>query len=281
MIEADLSDAVDALIGNVSERGYDAVVCWADEPDRLDLVVRIHKSSPKTPIILVSPNTDAGFKSLALEKGASALLPDARNLPTLVGLIEQAVLLRLAARQTLSLAAQSHELTRKVQGLAQRTLSLSDQASRILDQPIRLAPLPLLVSDVPDDAFQLVKALAKAEMFAPLPIVHSANEAIAYFTGTPPFENRVRYPLPSLILLDLQAPGSAGLDLLGWLRQQSRFKHLPVIILSGTLNQDDLKEAYGRRANSYLIKPGTFDELVEMVKAIKQYWTTLNIQPGP
>ncbi|RPH37709.1 MAG: response regulator, partial [Planctomycetota bacterium] len=68
-------------------------------------------------------------------------------------------------------------------------------------------------------------------------------------------------------------------DLLGWIRQQDRLRHLPVIMLSAALDREDIRNAYGLQANSYLIKPGTFDELVEMVKAIKLYWSSLNISP--
>lgn len=280
-LRAELTAAADDLVEKASKSGYDAVVCWADGAEQLDLVVRIRKSNPETPIVVVSPDTNAAFRTLALEKGASSLLPDARNLSTLVSLIEQAVLLKLAAQETRSLAKQNRGLSREVRELTERTSSLSRETWRRLERPFRQVPLPLLVSDDPGEAFQLVKALEKAEMAAPLPIVHSTAEAIAYFTGIPPFENRDRYPLPTLILLDLQTSGSAGLDLLSWIRQQHRFKHLPVIVLSGAMNQGDLKGTYGLEANSYLIKPGNFDELVEMVKAIKQYWSSLNIQPEP
>lgn len=277
----ELTATADALIEKASKSGYDAVVCWADGLEQLDLVVRIRKSNPETPIVVISPETDAAFRTLALEKGASSLLPDARNLSTLVALIEQAVLLKLAAQETRSLAKQSRGLSREVRELTERTSSLSRETWRRLERPFRHVPLPLLVSDDPAESFQLVNALEKAELVSPLPVVHSTDEAIAYFTGLPPFEDRGRYPLPSLVLLDLQGSGSSGLDLLSWIRQQQRFRHLPVIVLSGALNQLDLKGTYGLQANSYLIKPGNFDELVEMVKAIKQYWSSLNIQPEP
>lgn len=231
------------------EGGYDAVVCWAEGPQGLDQVVRIRGTDPGTPILLVSPETGGTFRDLALAKGATSLLPDARSLPALVGLIEQAVQGRGSPRR--------------------------------LERPFRIAPLPLLISDDPEEACLLVQAFAKAEMFAPLPLLRTAEEAIAYLTGAAPYQIRERYPLPSLILLDLKSSGIAGLGLLGWIRQQIRFRHLPVIVLSAALNPEDIRGAYGLQANSYLIKPGNFDELVEMVKAIKQYWSSLNVQLDP
>jgi CheY-like chemotaxis protein len=71
----------------------------------------------------------------------------------------------------------------------------------------------------------------------------------------------------------------SGLEVLGWIRQHDRLRHLPVIMLTANLNPEDIKGAYGLQANSYLIKPGNFDELVEMVKAINLYWSSLNIAP--
>lgn len=278
-LAAELADTADALVEKAGESGYDAVVCWAEGAEQLDLVVRLRKSNPATTIVVVSPDTDASFRTLALEKGGSSLLPDARNLPTLVGLIEQAVLLKVAARETRSLAQQTRGLTREVLELTERTGELSREARRQIDTPFRLAPLPLLVSDDADAAFQLVRAFEKAELFAPLPILRTQDEAIAYLSGGTPYQNRDRHPLPSLLLLDFQSSGSAGLDLLGWVRRQNRFKHLPVIVLSAAVDERDIKSAYGLQANSYLIKPGNFDELVEMVKALKQYWSSLNVNP--
>lgn len=150
---------------------------------------------------------------------------------------------------------------------------------RVLDQWLRTALLPLLISDDPDQAFQMARAFDKAGIFAPLPILKSGDEAIAYFQGRAPYDDRMRYPLPSLILLDLHAGGMSGLSMLGWIRLQPRFQHLPVIMLSPTLDPKDIKRAYGVQANSYLIKPANFEELVEMVKAVHHYWSSLNVNP--
>src|SRR6185436_1842810 len=103
----------------------------------------------------------------------------------------------------------------------------------------------------------------------------------AYLSGQPPYDKRTRYPVPSLILLDLHGEGTTGLAVLSWIRLQPRLAHLPVIMLSGTANAEDIKRAYGVQANSYLVKPANFEELVEMVKAINQYWSSININPDP
>lgn len=275
----EMTDSAAGTLDRLGESGYDAVVCWAERPDELDLVVRLRKSSPQIPIVLVSSSNEPGFRDRAFEKGASALLPDARNLATLVGLIEQAVELRAAARETRSMAAQGRVLSRELRDLSRATNALSHETRRRLERGFRPAPLPLLISNDSDQAFRMVKAFEKAEIFAPLPILRSPEDAIAFLSGQPPYRDRAQYPTPSLILLDLHGPGMSGVELLGWIRQTDRLKHLPVIVLSSETNAQDIKGAYGLQANSYLIKPGNFEELVEMVKAINLYWSSLNVGP--
>ena len=278
-LAVEFADAASNLTELVRERGYDAVVCWAERAEELELIVRIRSSSPDLPILMVAPDQDDALQTRAIESGVTTVLRQGRALPAFVSLIEQAVNLRVAARQTRAIARQNLNLSIEVRDLARETRSISEESRRRLERPYRPVPIPLLVSNDADQALQMVRAFEKAEMFAPLPILRSSEEAIAYLSGTGPYANRERYPLPSLVILDFLGPGLAGLEVLGWIRQRHRLKHLPVIMLSGTLNSKDLKGGYGLQANSYLIKPGNFDELVEMVKAINLYWSSLNVGP--
>jgi len=278
-LAVEIADAISNLVDRVRESGCDAVVCWAERAEEMELVVRIRASRPDLPILMVTPDNDEGFQRRAIQNGVTSFIPRNRKLSLFVGLIEQAVNLRATAADTMARAKQGWELSQEVGEMARETRALSELARRRLERPFRAVPIPLLVSNDPDQAFQMVKAFEKAEMFAPLPILHSTEEAIAYLSGADPYHNRERYPLPSLVILDLHGPGMSGLEVLGWVRQHDRLKYLPIIMLSGTLNAEDLKGGYGLQANSYLIKPGNFDELVEMVKAINLYWASLNVSP--
>lgn len=280
-LAVEFADAAADLADFVRDRGYDAVVCWAERAEELELVVRIRATSPDLPILTVTPDQDDVLQAKAIENGATTVLRQGRALPAFVSLIEQAVHLRASARQTRAIARQSWELSKEVRNLARETKSISDEARRRLERPYRAVPVPLLVSNEPEQALRMVKAFEEAEMFAPLPILRTAEEAIAYLSGSGAYTNRERYPLPTLVILDFPGAGFSGLEVLGWIRQHERLKHLPVIMMSGTLDAGALKGAYGLQANSYLIKPGNFDELVEMVKAINLYWSSLNIAPDP
>jgi len=275
----EIAEVTSDLVERVRQSGCDAVVCWAERAEELELVVRIRASQPEVPILMVTPSYDETFQARAAQNGVTSFIPRGPTLPMFVGLVEQAVNPRASAAETKAMAKQGWELSREVRQLVRETRALSELSRKRLERPFRAVPIPLLVSNEPDQAFQMVKAFEKAEMFAPLPILHSSEEAIAYLSGRDPYQNRERYPLPSLVILDFHGQGMSGLEVLGWIRQHDRLKYLPAIMLSGTLDAEALKGAYGLQANSYLIKPGNFDELVEMVKAINLYWSSLNVSP--
>jgi DNA-binding response OmpR family regulator len=111
--------------------------------------------------------------------------------------------------------------------------------------------------------------------------VQSAEEAINYLTGSGLYQNRTRYPMPSLIVLDLDLEEHAGFRMLAWIRSQAALRYLPVVVLSESKSQSAMKRAYDLRATSYLLKPRHFEGLVELVKSIDSYWLTLNQAPPP
>jgi CheY-like chemotaxis protein len=85
-----------------------------------------------------------------------------------------------------------------------------------------------------------------------------------------------RSGLPSLILLDLHLCGQNGCDLLKRLRSDARFAAIPVVIFTTSDDQNDLARCYTSGANGYVVKPGTFDELVHCTGDLCRYWLTWN-----
>jgi DNA-binding response OmpR family regulator len=84
---------------------------------------------------------------------------------------------------------------------------------------------------------------------------------------------------PGLVLLDLKLPRRPGLDVLGWLRQQPGLRRLPVVVLTSSRESADVNRAYDLGANSFLVKPVGFAELLEMVRTLGLYWLQLNQAP--
>ncbi len=137
-------------------------------------------------------------------------------------------------------------------------------------------PTILHIEDDPNDVLLLEHACRKANVSCDLQRVADGDEAIAYLRGADGFANREKFPVPRLILLDLKMPRLNGFDVLEWLRKHDKLRTMPVVVLSSSNHDADLKRAYELGVNSYLIQPVSFDSLVEIVKAIHDYWLTLN-----
>jgi CheY-like chemotaxis protein len=130
----------------------------------------------------------------------------------------------------------------------------------------------LYVDDEPDDIFFMVRACKRAGVEEPIESVSQGSEAIAYLSGTGKYADRLRYPMPRLILLDLNIPGVSGLDILKWIRSTPSVSRLPVLVLTSSSQESDVRLAQALGANGYLVKPGKIDELVRMIKAMRDYW---------
>jgi CheY-like chemotaxis protein len=141
------------------------------------------------------------------------------------------------------------------------------------------ASVILLVEDSPDDATLIQRAFQKTNMMNPVQLVEDGEEAIAYLSGTGPFADRGRFPVPALVLLDVKLPRRSGLEVLEWVRSAPSLKRLPVVMLTSSREQIDVNRAYDLGVNSYLTKPVAFEALVEMVKRVNLYWVLLNEPP--
>ncbi len=138
----------------------------------------------------------------------------------------------------------------------------------------------LLVEDDQNDVFFLKYAFQAAAITNPLCVVQDGQAAMDYLAGAREFADRTRHPLPFLLLLDLKLPVRPGLDVLRWLRQQSRLQTLLIIILTSSANAQDVNECYRLGAHSFLVKPLTLEDRIGMAKAFKRYWLELNTSPS-
>lgn len=132
----------------------------------------------------------------------------------------------------------------------------------------------LHVEDDPNDTLLLQHACRKAGIVFQLQAVSDGDQAIAYLRGINDFSDRNKYPIPELILLDLKMPRVSGFDVLAWLRADDNFKKLPVVVLTSSNHDADIKRAYDLGAKSYLVKPVGFEALVELVKTLPEILAT-------
>ena len=141
-------------------------------------------------------------------------------------------------------------------------------------------PCILLVEDEPNDVFLIQRAFNKANLLPALQTVSDGEQAIAYLSGQESYADRERFPMPRLILLDLKLPRKSGLEVLSWLRTQNGpHKRVPVIMLTSSRQASDINRAYDLGANSYLVKPVAFEDLLEMVRSLNLYWLVMNERP--
>jgi CheY-like chemotaxis protein len=137
----------------------------------------------------------------------------------------------------------------------------------------------LYVEDDDNDALFMRKAFEKAGITNPLRIVHDGQEAIDFLAGNREFVDRQQYPLPCLVLLDLNLPKKSGLEVLRWIREQPGFFTLIVVIMSASNQEMDIHRAYSLGANAYLVKPPSAVELLDMAQTIYKFWLGHNQTP--
>ncbi|MGC2745721.1 MAG: succinylglutamate desuccinylase/aspartoacylase family protein [Candidatus Angelobacter sp.] len=109
--------------------------------------------------------------------------------------------------------------------------------------------------------------------------VKNGQEALGYLSGLGQYDDRIRYPLPALILLDLDLPEMTGFELPQWKRTQPYIRRIPVVVLTIDSATSAVNAAYDLGANSYLVKPGNPEEILRVVKSIQEYWLGLNEAP--
>jgi CheY-like chemotaxis protein len=137
----------------------------------------------------------------------------------------------------------------------------------------------LLVEDEPTDAALIQRAFQKLGVQNPIAHLSHGDTALAYLEGINEYSNRLKFPLPILIVLDLKLPGIGGLQLLKWIRTKKELRLIPVVVLTGSADTTQVQAAYEAGANSYLLKPANRSEIIRVIEAVEQYWMRHNVLP--
>jgi CheY-like chemotaxis protein len=137
----------------------------------------------------------------------------------------------------------------------------------------------LLVEDNPMDVELIIDAFKEARLGNKIQVAGNGKEALEFLFGEGRYTDRKQYPLPDIVLLDLKMPGIDGHEVLRRIKGTDKLKRLPVIILTSSKDEGDRAMSYDNGANSYLVKPVSFDEFLKVVKQVSDYWLTLNIEP--
>ncbi len=139
----------------------------------------------------------------------------------------------------------------------------------------------LEVEDNENDAVLLQLAFAEVEIQNPVHVVRDGQQAIDYLAGTGRFSDRGKYPMPRLVVLDLNLPMMTGLEVLSWIRRQPALRALLVILFSSSEHPADVAAAYHLGATSYYVKPHSIKERTEIAREIKSWFLSGNDFPKP
>jgi len=129
----------------------------------------------------------------------------------------------------------------------------------------------LLIEDNPVDIDLTLRAFKYKKMTHPIEIARDGEEALEWVNKW-----RKGSPRPVVILLDLNLPKVHGLEVLREIKSNESLKTIPVVVLTTSSDDMDVKTAYSLGANSYIIKPVDFEKFIEVAGQIKLYWTVLN-----
>lgn len=132
-------------------------------------------------------------------------------------------------------------------------------------------PIILLVDDSQGDIALFQIASKRSDFRNSLQVVHNGEEAISYLRGDGAYADRDQYPVPALMLLDLNMPKKNGFEVLRWVRLQPGLKRLPIVILTGSPRVEDVNESYDLGANAFLVKPGGLEGLTAMVLFLRDW----------
>jgi len=130
----------------------------------------------------------------------------------------------------------------------------------------------LMVEDNPDHEALAVRAMRRNKIEAPAFVARTGPEALSYLAAP----DRA---LPRLVLLDLKLPGMDGVEVLRHIRANERTQSIPVVVLTSSDEERDLREAYEHGANSYVLKPMEYERFVEVIRQLAGYWLSINATP--
>ena len=142
--------------------------------------------------------------------------------------------------------------------------------------------MPVLIAeDDPDDRLMTADAFEECHFGQVLAFVDDGEELLDYLFHRGRYADVRQFPLPRLILLDLNMPRMDGREALREIKSSEALKHIPVVVLSTSDALDDITRCYRDGGNSYIAKPASFQALVEVIRSLGHYWLSTVDLPLP
>lgn len=138
----------------------------------------------------------------------------------------------------------------------------------------------LLVEDNPHDAELTIRELRKNNLSNNLFHVTDGEEALEFIFATGRYANSSEVHRPKMVLMDIQMPKVNGIEVLKRIKEDERTKTLPVVMLTSSKEDPDIRRCYELGANSYIVKPVNFESFAQSIKNLGFYWLLLNQPPN-
>lgn len=136
----------------------------------------------------------------------------------------------------------------------------------------------LLAEDNPNDVELILEALSEQNLSSRVIFLNDGVEALDYLTYKGRFKNRAKEN-PAVIILDIKMPRMDGIEVLQAIKNRQELKTIPVVMLTSSREEPDLKRCYELGANAYIVKPVSFKDFLETVKHVGIFWAVLNEIP--
>ena len=130
----------------------------------------------------------------------------------------------------------------------------------------------LLVEDSEGDILLITEALAESKIFNTISVVKDGKLAIDFLTQKEPFEKAM---LPNLILLDINLPKKNGQEVLKYIKESTKLRQIPVVMLTTSSSKKDILDAYNNYVNCFITKPVDVHEFMNAVTKIENFWINI------
>lgn len=144
------------------------------------------------------------------------------------------------------------------------------------DKPIDI----LLIEDNEADIKITLRAFKKARLRNNIFVVTDGQEALDFIYHQEPYHDKEKYPVPDLILLDINLPKINGFEVLERIKGDTKLSYIPIVMLTSSKNDEDIVKSYGHGAASYIPKPITYEDFVNVVDGFNFYWHIINKLPA-
>ena len=138
----------------------------------------------------------------------------------------------------------------------------------------------LMADDDEDDCSLTRDALESSKLLNDLRFVHDGEELLRYLRREEEYSDPASSPEPGLVLLDLNMPRMDGREALAEIKSDKNLRRIPVVVLTTSRAEEDIYRTYDLGVNSFLVKPVSFNDLVDVIKSLTEYWFQIVEAPG-